>query len=95
MNSNNNNLITTQHQQLLSQLIHIENKKKIQLSTSTLASLLQTPLQSRSLLTDLNDPFQQKIKRFKTSHKKTNHVCLKEFFILFEIIFIFLFRLTN
>jgi len=45
------------------------------LSTSTLASLLQTPLQSRSLLNDLNDPFQQKTKRFKASHKKTNHVC--------------------
>jgi hypothetical protein len=89
MNSNNNNLITTQHQQLLSQLIHIENKKKIQLSTSTLASLLQTPLQSRSLLTDLNDPFQQKIKRFKTSHKKTNHVCLKEIFFYLKLYLFF------
>ncbi len=73
--NSNNNSISTQHQQLLSQLIRIENQKKNHLSTSTLASLLQTPLQSRSLLTNLNDPFQQKIKRFKTSHRKTNHVC--------------------
>jgi len=73
--NSNNNSISTQHQQLLSQLIRIENQKKNHLSTSTLASLLQTPLQSRSLLTDLNDPFQQKIKRFKTSHRKPNHVC--------------------
>jgi hypothetical protein len=72
MNSNSN-LISTQHQQLLSQLMRIENQKKNHLSTSTLASLLQTPIQSRSLSFDSNDPFQQKIKRFKGSHKKTNH----------------------
>lgn len=72
MNSNNN-MISNHHQQLLSQLIRIENQKKNQ--SSTLASLLQSPLQSRSLSTDPNDPFQQKIKRFKASHKKTNHVC--------------------
>jgi len=59
MNSNNN-LITSQHQQLLSQLLRIENQKKNHLSTSTLASLLQTPIQSRSLSIDPNDPFQQK-----------------------------------
>jgi hypothetical protein len=82
MNSNSN-LISTQHQQLLSQLIRIENQKKNHLSTSTLTSLLQTPIQSRSLLTDLNDQFQQKIKRFKSSHKKTNHVCFKEIFCFF------------
>lgn len=66
-------MISNHHQQLLSQLIRIENQKKNQ--SSTLASLLQSPLQSRSLSTDPNDPFQQKIKRFKASHKKTNHVC--------------------
>jgi hypothetical protein len=74
-NNNNNNLISSHHQQLLSQLIRIENQKKNHLSTSTLTSLLQTPIHSRSLSNDLNDPFQQKIKRFKSSHKKTNHVC--------------------
>ncbi len=75
LTNSNSNLISTQHKQLLSQLIRIENQKKNHLSTLTLASLLQTPLQSRSLLNDLNDPFQQKTKRFKASHKKTNHVC--------------------
>jgi hypothetical protein len=89
MNSN----LSTQHQQLLSQLIRIENQKKNQLSTSALASLLQTPLQSRSLSIDLNDPFQQKIKKFKSSHKKTNHVCIqnkkkKLFLFLFFSIFL-------
>ncbi|CAF1140966.1 unnamed protein product [Adineta steineri] len=68
-----NNLTPTQHQQLLAQLIRIENQKKNHVPTSTLASLLQTPIQSRSLSIDPNDPLQQKIKRFKASHKKTNH----------------------
>jgi len=88
MNSNSN-LITTQHQQLLAQLIRIENQKKNHLSTSTLASLLQTPIQSRSLSTDPNDPFQQKIKRFKASHRKTNHVCFIDHFFFFLKRFIF------
>ncbi|UJR21156.1 hypothetical protein I4U23_024255 [Adineta vaga] len=35
--------------------------------------LSTTPIQSRSLSIDPNDSLQQKIKRFKTSHKKTNH----------------------
>jgi hypothetical protein len=73
MNSNQN-LTATQHQQLLAQLLRIENHKKNHLSTSTLASLLQKPIQSRSLSVDPNDPLQQKVKRFKSSHKKTNHV---------------------
>jgi hypothetical protein len=89
MNSNSN-LTPTQHQQLLSQLIRIENHKKNQLSTSTLASLLQTPIQSRSLSNDPNDPLQQKIKRFKSSHKKSNHVCFIHHFNSFKYIFNFL-----
>jgi hypothetical protein len=76
MNSNSN-LISAPHQQLLSQLMRIENQKKNHLATSTLASLLQTPIQPRSLSFDPNDPFQQKIKRFKASHRKTNHVWFK------------------
>ncbi len=64
--------------------MRIENQKKNHLSTSTLASLLQTPIQARSLAFDPNDPFQQKIKRFKASHKKNNnHVCLNIIFALF------------
>ena len=69
MNSNSS-LTATQHQQLLSQLIRLDNQKKNQLSSSTLASLLQTPIQpqqSRSLSTDPNDPLQPKLKRFKGS----------------------------
>jgi hypothetical protein len=60
----NRNLITTHHQQL----IRRDNQKTNQL---TLTSLLQTPIKSRSLSTDLS---QQKIKRFKTSHKKNTSV---------------------
>jgi hypothetical protein len=87
MNSNSN-LTPTQHQQLLAQLIRMENHHKK--NQSTLASLLQTPIQSRSLSNDPNDPFQQKIKRFKASHKKTNHVgFINHFEILFFKIFIF------
>ncbi|CAF3404982.1 unnamed protein product [Rotaria sp. Silwood1] len=70
MNSNSN-LTTIQHQQLLTQLMRIENQKKN--SLTTLASLLQTPIQSQSLSTDSNDPFQRKIKKLKTSHRKINH----------------------
>ncbi|CAF0924708.1 unnamed protein product [Adineta ricciae] len=69
MNSNSS-LTATQHQQLLSQLIRLDNQKKNQLSSSTLASLLQTPIQpqqSRSLSNDPNDPLQPKLKRFKGS----------------------------
>lgn len=75
MNSNSNPLQSTPHQRLMAQLIRIENQKKNKLSTSTLAGLLQTPIQARALASDLNDPFQPKIKRFKASHKKNNHVC--------------------
>jgi hypothetical protein len=81
MNSNHH-LSTSQHQQLLSQLMRIENQKKNHLSTSTLASLLQTPIQARSVSTD---PFQQKIKRFKTSHRKPNQVCSNEIFEIFIV----------
>lgn len=70
MNSSTNLTSTQQHQQLLAQLLRIENQKKIH----TLTSLLQTPIQSRSLSTDPNDPLQQKVKRFKSSHKKSNSV---------------------
>jgi hypothetical protein len=86
-------LTATQHQQLLTQLIRLENHKKNQLSSSTLASLLQTPIQSqhtRSLSNDPNDPLQPKLKRFKGSdssmnnsssskklYRKLNHVSLK------------------
>lgn len=69
MNSNTN-LTSSQHQQLLTQLLRIENQKK----NHTLASLLQTPIQSRSLSIDPHDSLQQKIKRFKSSHKKSNQV---------------------
>ncbi|CAF2410941.1 unnamed protein product [Rotaria sp. Silwood2] len=72
MNSNIN-LTAIQHQQLLTQLIRIESQKKNSLTTSTLTSLLQTPIQSQSLSTDPNDPFQRKIKKFKGSHRKINH----------------------
>lgn len=74
MNSNSNLHHPTPHQRLMAQLIRIENQKKGHLSSSTLASLLQTPIQTRPVSTDLTDPFQQKVKRFKASHKKTNHV---------------------
>jgi len=67
MNSNTS-LSSSQHQQLLAQLLRIENQKK----AHTLTSLLQTPVQSRSLSIDPNDSLQQKIKRFKSSHKKSN-----------------------
>ncbi|CAF0922089.1 unnamed protein product [Rotaria sordida] len=72
MNSNSN-LTNIQHQQLLTQLIRIENQKKNSLTTSTLANLLQTSIKSRSLSMDPNDPFQRKIKKLKTSHRKMNH----------------------
>lgn len=76
MNSNSNPLQPTPHQRLMAQLLRIENQKKNHLSsTTTLAGLLQTPIQARTLNNDLNDPFQQKVKRFKASHKKNNHVC--------------------
>ncbi|CAF4866962.1 unnamed protein product, partial [Rotaria socialis] len=41
-------------------------------TSSTLTSLLQTPVQSRSLSNDSNDLFQRKIKKFKSSHKKSD-----------------------
>lgn len=69
MNSNSS-LTATQHQQLLTQLIRLGNQKKNHLSSSTLASLLQTPFQSqqtRSLSHDSNDSLQPKLKRFKGS----------------------------
>jgi len=75
MNSNSS-LTATQHQQLLTQLIRLENHKKNQLSSSTLASLLQTPIQSqqtRSLSNDSNDPLQPKLKRFKGSDSSMNN----------------------
>lgn len=74
MNSSNN-LTAAQHQQLLTQLIRLENHKKNQLPSSTLASLLQTPIQSqhsRSLSNDSNDPLQPKLKRFKGSDSSLN-----------------------
>lgn len=96
MNSNSNLHHPTPHQRLVAQLIRIENQKKGHLSPSTLASLLQSPIHTRPVSTDLNDPFQQKIKRFKASHKKTNHVC---FIVLFSFIeetkIFFFFRLIN
>jgi hypothetical protein len=74
MNSNSS-LTAAQHQQLLTHLIRLENHKKNQLSSSTLASLLQTPIQSqhsRSLSNDSNDPLQPKLKRFKGSDSSMN-----------------------
>ncbi len=96
MNSSSS-LTAAQHQQLLTKLIRLENHKKNQLSSSTLASLLQTPIQSqqsRSLSSDLNDPLQPKLKRFKGSdssmnnnissskklYRKLNHVSFKNSF---------------
>jgi hypothetical protein len=76
MNSNSS-LTATQHQQLLTQLMRLENHKKNQLSSSTLASLLQTPIQSqhiRSLSNDPNDPLQPKLKRFKGSDSSMNNI---------------------
>ncbi|UJR28328.1 hypothetical protein I4U23_009570 [Adineta vaga] len=69
MNSNSS-LTATEHQRLLSQLLRLDNQKKSQLSSSTLASLLQTPIQSqqtRSLSNDTNESLQPKLKRFKGS----------------------------
>ncbi|CAF3672408.1 unnamed protein product [Rotaria socialis] len=70
--NNNSNLTAIQRQQLLTQLLRIENHKRNPLTSSTLTSLLQTPVQSRSLSNDSNDLFQRKIKKFKSSHKKSN-----------------------
>jgi len=75
MNSSSS-LTAAQHQQLLTQLIRLENHKKNQLSSSTLASLLQTPIQSqqsRLLSNDSNDPLQPKLKRFKGSDSSMNN----------------------
>ena len=63
-------LTATQHQELLTRLIRLENHKKSHLSSSTLAGLLQTPIHSqhvRSLSNDSNDSLQPKLKRFKGS----------------------------
>ena len=83
---NSSSLTTTQHQQLLSQLMCI---KKNQLSSSTLTSLLQTPIQSRSLSNDSIDGYQPKFKRFKGSdpsskkiYRKLNHVMNFLFFFV-------------
>ncbi|CAF1028851.1 unnamed protein product [Rotaria magnacalcarata] len=70
--NNNSSLTAIQRQQLLTQLLRIENHKKNPLTSSTLAGLLQTPIQSRSLSNDSYDPLQRKIKKFKSSHKKSN-----------------------
>ncbi|CAF5134059.1 unnamed protein product, partial [Rotaria magnacalcarata] len=50
--NNNSSLTAIQRQQLLTQLLRIENHKKNPLTSSTLAGLLQTPIQSRSLSND-------------------------------------------
>ncbi|CAF2341083.1 unnamed protein product [Rotaria sp. Silwood2] len=74
--NSNSSLTATQHQQLLTQLIRMENHKKNPLSSSTLASLLQTPIQSqqiRSLSNDSNDCLQPKLKRFKASDSSVNN----------------------
>jgi hypothetical protein len=84
MNSNNN--LTASQQQLLTQLIRLEHQKKNPLSSSTLASLLQTPIQSnhtRSLSNDSNDSLQPKLKRFKGSDaslNNTNNVSSKKLY---------------
>ena len=81
MNSNSNPL-TSQHQQLLAQLIRMKHLKKSQLlsNSSPLSHLLQSPFQTsstRAVPNDVNDSFEQKVKRFKASHRKTNQVsCL-------------------
>lgn len=66
-------LTASQHQQLLAKLMRIESHKKTPLSSSTLASLLQTPIQSRSLSNDSSDALQPKLKRFKASDSSTNN----------------------
>ncbi|CAF2264926.1 unnamed protein product [Rotaria magnacalcarata] len=71
--NSSSSLTAAQHQQLLTQLMRIENHKKTQLSSSTLASLLQTPIQSRSLSNDSNDSLQPKLKRFKASDSSINN----------------------
>ncbi|CAF4110938.1 unnamed protein product [Rotaria socialis] len=71
--NSSSSLTAAQHQQLLTQLMRIENHKKTQLSSSTLASLLQTPIQSRSLSNDSNDSLQPKLKRFKASDSSMNN----------------------
>ncbi|CAF1319473.1 unnamed protein product [Rotaria sordida] len=74
--NSNSSLTTAQHQQLLTQLIRMENHKKNSLSSSTLASLLQTPIQSqqiRTLSNDSNDILQPKLKRFKASDSSMNN----------------------
>lgn len=81
MNSSNS-LTNLQHQQLLSQLMRIENQKKSHFATSTLANLLQTPIKSRTLTMDPSDPCQRKIKKFKGSHRKNDHVSFQQFQIL-------------
>ena len=60
------------HQQLLAQLIRLEQQKKLTKpilasSSQSIADLLQTPM--KSLSSELNDPFEQKTKRFKSSHR--------------------------
>ncbi|CAF0960249.1 unnamed protein product [Rotaria sp. Silwood1] len=82
--NSNSSLLTTQHQQLLTQLIRMDNHKKNSLSSSTLASLLQTPIQSqqiRTLSNDSNECLQPKLKRFKASDSSINNTTSsKKFF---------------
>ena len=62
--NSNSSLTAAQHQQLLTQLIRLESHKKNQLSSSTLASLLQSK-HARSLSNDSTESLQPKLKRFK------------------------------
>lgn len=69
MNSTNH-LTASQQQQLLAKMSRFDQQKKASLSSSTLASLLQAPIQqqTRSLSNDSNDSLQPKVKRFKGSN---------------------------
>lgn len=72
MNSTNH-LTNTQQQQLLMKISRFDQQKKASLSSSTLASLLQAPIQqqTRSLSNDSDDSLQPKLKRFKGSNSSS------------------------
>lgn len=71
MNSTNH-LTASQQQQMLTKMSRLDQQKKASFSSSTLASLLQAPIQqTRSLSNDSNDSLQPKLKRFKGSNSSS------------------------
>jgi hypothetical protein len=61
--------ISIEHQQLLAKLIRMKNQKK---KHSLSSAVIKTSVESTS--TDVNDVSRQKIKRFKSSHRKIRQV---------------------